>query len=459
MKMFKKSLIAASVAVAATAAYAGSINTGSVTTFALEGAVAEGTVGIDAAVGTDNTEVSNDILVELTAGADYIENDVIEFIVTGAEISKVAAVDPAVEVSGSGGGANFIDLDSETGKIRFRVQGGNIASNETLTLKNVSVDSSAFTDSTEIKVATRAVSLNSAIGNYDAVAATTVADVDKQFAIEFTEDFDQIIDVNNSREVFAGADDGGIDDAQTAYDTVEVVLTDNGGDYAFSEDTVTHVITGEDFGYAMAFDADEDGELSSGELCGAGSAFVNVGGATVDCTLEGNTLTIEETVAAAGTTTLQFNAPGADSGFAMKPQSFTASVTVSGTSVESNVASNSDAGEWKLNGASVYVPYMPYADGLSQIIYVTNEGSQAGDIEVTGFDDAGNSYGPYDLGQAAANSITKITGALEDALAADGFTSGKLAFTVTVTAPNNSIEVYTGYNAGNDRGLVINSSN
>ncbi|HAD47720.1 MAG TPA: hypothetical protein DCF92_02605, partial [Idiomarina sp.] len=69
MKMFKKSLIAASVAAVATTAVAGTITANSSNKIALEGAVAAGTIGI---ITTSTTEVKNDIQVVLTPAADYI---------------------------------------------------------------------------------------------------------------------------------------------------------------------------------------------------------------------------------------------------------------------------------------------------------------------------------------------------------------------------------------------------
>ncbi|HAD47721.1 MAG TPA: hypothetical protein DCF92_02610 [Idiomarina sp.] len=335
-----------------------------------------------------------------------------------------------------------------------------------MTLENVAIDSSNFSDGTTITARAQAVSSASAIGVYDKSSAQTVGVVNDQYSASFSDSFDQTIDVNNSRKLFDKDASGADDTSGGAYDTVALAITDDvsGTNYSITPTSIVHTINAEDLGYAMAFDANEDGELSSGELCGTStSSFITLT-PSVTCAIDGNKLTITDSNSTTSVS-LQFNAPGTSASQTLTPQSFTASVDVKGTvsgvsgTQTASAASSASAGSWDLNGASVYVPYMPYASGLSQIIYVSNKGSQSGEIEVTAFDDAGNEYGPYDLGTAGAKDITKITGGLEDALAADGFTSGKLAFTVTVTAPSNSIEVYTGYNAGNDRGLVINSSN
>lgn len=114
-----------------------------------------------------------------------------------------------------------------------------------------------------------------------------------------------------------------------------------------------------------------------------------------------------------------------------------------------------DAGEWKLNGATVNVPYMPYGVNASRILYVSNAGSQAGDITVTAFDDKGMYYDLGVVGIAQAQKVTKISKLVDDALRAAGFAGSKASITVTVNAPEADITVYASYNVGgSDRGFV-----
>lgn len=116
------------------------------------------------------------------------------------------------------------------------------------------------------------------------------------------------------------------------------------------------------------------------------------------------------------------------------------------------------AGEWTLNGATVNIPYMPYGPNASQILYVTNTGSQSGDITATAFDDLGN---PFDLGKIAvakAKTVVKIAPELNAKLAAAGFKGTKLSITITVNAPEDDITVYASYNiGGSDRGFIETS--
>lgn len=159
--------------------------------------------------------------------------------------------------------------------------------------------------------------------------------------------------------------------------------------------------------------------------------------------------------------TITFTAPGT---VALETQSFNTdlvynymSAAVTPVAGSTTVAANLDSGAWTLNGAMVNIPYMPYAPGVSQIIYVTNEGAQGGDISVTAFDDAGTMYDLGVIATAAGKEITKITLLVADALTAAGFTSGKVSLTVTVNAPAPYITVYSAYNVGGNRGFVNNS--
>ena len=113
----------------------------------------------------------------------------------------------------------------------------------------------------------------------------------------------------------------------------------------------------------------------------------------------------------------------------------------------------------KIGCASWIISYMPYSTSASQIIYATrfpnewfNTSASSGNVVVTAIDDQGNSY---DLGVIAnlGVGITKLAPKIGDALALEGFTSGKLSFTMTVDNPEN-VMFYASYNAGGVRGFV-----
>lgn len=158
--------------------------------------------------------------------------------------------------------------------------------------------------------------------------------------------------------------------------------------------------------------------------------------------------------------TINFTAPATKDSIVLEAQDFTTDFTYTydsagGTkNVVHSVATGADTGEWTLNGATVNIPYMPYSATASQIIYVTNASTLAGDITATAFDDKGNMYDLGKIGTAAGKSIQKITSQVNQALGAKGFTGGKVSLTVTVNVPADDVTVYASYNAGSVRGFV-----
>ena len=117
-----------------------------------------------------------------------------------------------------------------------------------------------------------------------------------------------------------------------------------------------------------------------------------------------------------------------------------------------------DPGAWTINGAQVYIQYMPYGDGLSRIIYAANDGVL--NPEVTADITANGTTFSCALGIAPAKTVTSLSGVIDTCVAAAGITSGKVAILLTFIAPDVDIEVYSAYNAGGtDRGTVVNTSN
>jgi hypothetical protein len=158
--------------------------------------------------------------------------------------------------------------------------------------------------------------------------------------------------------------------------------------------------------------------------------------------------------------TITFTPPTGDKAVVLEAQAFTTDLVYNYTSAGSTAGSKTIAtglasGEWKLNGATVNIPYMPYSTNASQIMYVSNEGSQAGDIIATAFDDKGNVYELGTIAVANGKTVTKISKQVGDALLAKGFSAGKVSITITVNAPAADITVYASYNVGgSDRGYV-----
>lgn len=158
--------------------------------------------------------------------------------------------------------------------------------------------------------------------------------------------------------------------------------------------------------------------------------------------------------------TITFTPPTGDSAIVLETQKFSAKLEYNYTSAGAQAGSkligaSLDAGEWKLNGATVNIPYMPYGASASQILYVSNAGTQDGDISVTVFDDKGNFYDLGVVGVSGKQRVTKLAGLINTKLSEAGFNGTKASITVTVNAPAADITVYASYNiGGSDRGFV-----
>jgi len=117
-----------------------------------------------------------------------------------------------------------------------------------------------------------------------------------------------------------------------------------------------------------------------------------------------------------------------------------------------------DPGVWTINGAQVYIQYMPYGTGISRIVYVANSGviNADGTVDVI----ADGSTTTCAIPAVAAKTVTQLSALVDACVAGAGITSGRVALLMTFTAPDVDIEVYSAYNVGgNDRGTVVNTSN
>jgi hypothetical protein len=117
-----------------------------------------------------------------------------------------------------------------------------------------------------------------------------------------------------------------------------------------------------------------------------------------------------------------------------------------------------DPGVWTINGAQVYIQYMPYGTGISRIVYVANSGiiNADGTLDVI----ANGSTTTCNLGAVASKTVTQLSAIVDACVAGAGIASGRVALLMTFTAPDTDVEVYSAYNVGgNDRGTVVNTSN
>jgi len=103
---------------------------------------------------------------------------------------------------------------------------------------------------------------------------------------------------------------------------------------------------------------------------------------------------VGESSTSGGSSSLTINAAGQTGLTALPTATFTVASSTSyfspsgqsgatGTTTSSStIAANTAAGSWTINGAQIFVPYMPYGSTIDQVIYVANKSSVTGDISV-----------------------------------------------------------------------------
>ncbi|MCM2311510.1 MAG: hypothetical protein NDI84_08905 [Steroidobacteraceae bacterium] len=318
----------------------------------------------------------------------------------------------------------------------------------------VTAASLAASGSAEVAFTARRFILNQVI---DQGSTLNLAVVTSQFSVAVGTALDATIDVFQDRLYF---DDAIGSDTDTLVFTTRVDLgLPTFLNQAYVNATSTTVTIGGEFYWV---DADGD---SACEIAEFNAAIADVNGTVTltnasDCTKL--VMTVDAPNAAgAQVHELDFVVPG---DIVLSPIDFTGSVLFA-YQLNAGVAAgqktlNFDPGAWGINGAQVYIQYMPYGDNVSRIIYVANDGALNAEVEVDAFDDEGNSYS-FSAGNAAGNTVTQLSGVIDAGLLAEGFDgSGKVAMTLTFTAPDKDIEVYSAYNVGgSDRGTVVNTSN
>lgn len=440
--LLKKTLLAASVAVAFGAS-AGDV------------AVTKQVHSKEGLTGVTAGQTSNTISYDLAAA--YRDGDKITFTFPdGALVSNgfpsqinVAAVNNAVEADAIAGLALGL-LNSTDSSVTYRVTSvtqptdglGTTYTNRTTIGNTLVLGTVQYTPAAVLAGAvTVTVTSQTSVGDVldsQGTRTATLAESKSQFGtVEVTESFDNVIDVSAMRKSFVG----NLTDSMT-YEITNPTTT---GWLNLASVTETEAVV--------------NGE--SGKLAGVTSADFTTGGTAVFAEDEAKL-----TVTYAGLTTtdtITFTAPTGTDALVLETQDFVTDYVYSYTSAAAVAGSKTvglgvNAGEWTLNGSTVNVPYMPYGPNVSQIMYITNDGTQSGDIMVTAFDDKGNMYDLGVVGTAAANTVTKITRLVNDGLLAAGFNGTKASITVTVNAPDSDITVYAGYNVGgSDRGFVNTS--
>ena len=440
---FKIMLLSASIAAVLPAAIAGTLS------------VTEQTHSTEGLNGVTADQTSNSISYAL--GAAYAIGDTISFQFNADVISKTTfssqiTVDPVDSATAADAIAGvvlgFLNTDEPTANFRVTAinqpdatpRDGRTAYTDRSTV-GASVALGTVTYSTSSLDSTFSMTVYSNTSNggtLDNNATATLAGKSSQFgSATISSSFDNVIDVATVRKTFTSG----------TTDTMSWSVTN-----PTTTDWLNLATINSSNGTVMTFNG-ESGKMS--DL--SGDYFTVAGGGTVAYTADKVDVSYSDTVTS---DTLTFTPPTGDSAVALQAQSFTTDIVYNYASAGAvadamTITSGLASGAWTLNGASVIIPYMPFSDNASQIVYLTNTGTQTGDITVTAFESNGTKYELGVVASSVGGQITKLGTTIKKALATQGFSSGKMAITITVDVPKADVIIYASYNVGGaDRGFI-----
>ena len=413
--------------------------------------------------------------ITVTMGGDYTLNDNIVLAISGATVGGDTNANLAVAANTACSGPDdvVVSFVSRSGNnINLRVTQKNVLNSVgvTCTIQGIEVTRPSLTTVGNV---TANWSATTAITNipFDPSNTRTVAAVVDQFTTGSVTAFNGVVDVNSPslRTRFLG-DDGSAAFPGTNDDVGSVTATDQQGVIVISGpvadlDQVTLTING-DFGYA-----DTNG---NGACTDAIGNFIDASAGTAALASNCQSLTVTDAgpVAAANTYDVAFtqNVDAATPTVIAAVQTFTGSVKFEYSLAASvgnwNAASSNETdsyapGGWTLNGFSAFVSYLPYGANVSQIVYLTNKSGLTGEINITGYNEAGTACN-FSAGSIPGGRVQSLSTALANGFAGcygAGF-SGKVSFNVVANFPAALGELYSAYNVGgSDRGTVVNTSN
>jgi hypothetical protein len=435
MKMFKKTLLALALASVAASATAATITTAPVT-YSAEGIVNE--------LLFDVTADTYAPVVALGISNGYQIGDKVVFTFTNDtfDISSSAALVQAGTVAPTATFGAPVYSNGNTVSFTINALGGGdltLANLATLTLNGIVLTKTNLLAGGSVNVDYKVISSVNGT-DYEAKSAK-IAEAKTELSASVTTKLDGVIDVNALRTVFAA---GNLPDLNN--DAMVITPVDAGYVKSATVTKTVYTVNG-DFSF---MDTDSDGTADYAVTVTGGTSITAQAFAT-----DFQSLTFTDTGVA---TAVNLNFEATDSTTVIPAQAYTAKAVVSYTPATGAATSKTfdamAAGSWTLNGASAQIPYMPYAATIDQIIYVTNTSKLDGEVEVVVTAEDGTKY---NLGQIAVAKpgVTKLSGLIKTALAAQGFTTGKTSIEVIVNAPNTSVTVYAAYNVGGaDRGYI-----
>jgi len=447
---FKLSLVA--LALVAGAAQAAAVTVSNLNkVYAYEGLTTTTGTAVNVQLGNNGTNAVQFALpTALTVGSLVRITFSVPF-TTGADAPSHAA---QIDV-GAAGGAVLDLANSGSNFLVYRVGGADTAANEAVTINSAKFPTAEIAKAGGLKVT---ISSETAVGaSVDSVSNAVLATVESARAFKVTTKLGGQIDVSNGRKSLV--DSANLATTNTAAATVDA--------FGVTYNSVKGTITG-DFSWV------KDTSTSSGIQAATGLFTVGTCGAPTKVTATALEYACTGAQAPGLTVDLSKNT-------AAKPDEGVASTllatkfVLNGTADFTNplgLASNevkvfdaADAGEWKLNGSNVLVPYMVYGTvggkAYNQVIQLTNNSAVEGAIYVDITDGEGKSIAKNTklTATAKANSVTNIATEIKALVAAAKY-EGKVSIRVVAEIPSASTEVYAAYQdvATSERAIVVGLS-
>jgi hypothetical protein len=445
--MFKKTLLAASLAALSTGAFAVDVATNSTTVkYGYEG-IASGDTKNDGTALTLGATV-------LTLGAEYSVGDTITINLAGGEFDPTD-VFQLVDANAGGAGNPAITaglLSATKTQLLFRIteidtSGGGSTSTigQQMNLQvsgpaalPVVLTGTAIGDKMTVSAnaaTSTGLSIDVAGATKDSFVVGTVTQQHK-YTISTATDLDEQIDVSKGRTVFVGgtSDNFVVAYAATAVDQAGFTVTDT-----------TWKINGSMTGFEASIAA----ASNDGTIVGAAAGALTVAA-------DRQSASKKVTAAAAGDTFTFTVDPTVADRVALDVGSYTLDATIADASGDSVTYSGMSAGAWSLNGSSAVYAYAPVGfDSVTTQFEIGNKGSVSGDISLSAFDTDGNTYSATLPFQAEAGKLTRVSDA--DIVDAFGLTEGtKLKLTITVDAPTGDITYGAYSNRGTTGRMAIN---
>ncbi|MFT5812280.1 MAG: hypothetical protein ACI9VT_000014 [Psychroserpens sp.] len=435
--MFKKTLLAVSIAAISTGAFAVNVTSESLE-HTNEGVQTATLITAAPATATLKAAYKQDDLIKFTFSQDLHEDFVAAVTITGA-------------LSDATGALTLGKIDQSGNTVTYRVTeatfGGGPGDATTTIDATVGIEAVNFSGAALRTAGSATVNWSATLSNGttpidqasgDDEATVEIVNLNDQFATSVVVDaeLDGVIDVENNRVTFEG---------DQSADTLEFELVETILDIAAENaalESVTYTVNGS-FSY---LDTDA---VTAGIQLGTNTVTVNAG--LVD-SVTADSIVVSHNV----DTSIILTIDNVEEGV-IPTQSFSVDAVVEYTdaddAVHESASANDAAGSWTINGSEVTFPYAPIGyDHIVTQFEIANSGAQDGDITLTAFDTEGTPYSALLDKKATAGTITSI--GFKELIAAFGLTEGtKLSVTITTTAPANDIKI-TGYSNLNGTGRM-----